>query len=158
MSKKWRLAARRYEEDGPDAAERERERRIGEAAQHLLFFLDGLEGAEAVELLRASGKKILIGAVKIDGRGHSQTRHYEFKGRCETKRSGMEVRITGHGCVEYMTPDPKDVIKAALENGIIQMTDEGPDIPDVIPWLREQLDGIADAAPNLNGEEREASS
>lgn len=98
------------------------------------------EGHSAMELLKASGRHIILGE-DYDGGGYGQVYIMNSDGfRVSTEAMGMWVAYSKNVAPPVLTPiTPEQTILAAVRQGRLKPR-------EVVDWLRQQLDKIADVA------------
>ncbi|MBI5654397.1 hypothetical protein HZC53_01955 [Candidatus Uhrbacteria bacterium] len=139
----WRDAADKYRQAQPDEVKAARDQQILALAQELDMFLKSGEGVLALELLKASGRHIILGEEQPEG---GFTTVYFLNGDGLRKSDEAAGTWTAYASPNQI-PAPKlspitlgEAAKAALTLGRKQPG-------ELVHWLREELDKIAAAAP-----------
>lgn len=126
---KWTEAAEKYrrkaEKEGEPAKLHQEEVRRG--VNELEAFMVSIEGAEAMELLRASGRVVYI-------------LKYEDRIAVTLTGDGIKKVIGRLGYQTFGSDNPIDAVDAFIKHG--QKAEE------LVPLIRKQVDIIADLAPD----------
>jgi hypothetical protein len=159
---KWLEAARKasteYQELAKVEAQKAKEQAILLASRQLSDFLESADGEAALELLKATGKKITLERHNLSGPFKPQviyeekeivimngtfepgvlTEPFELRGIVEVNRSLQQRRYT---YTNFSTEKYKSI---TVEEGVREITDHGTIQPaEIVPYIRGKLNEIA---------------
>ncbi|MFA5185074.1 MAG: hypothetical protein WC551_01155 [Patescibacteria group bacterium] len=145
----WREAAELYRQAQVIVEEEKRDERLNHVAEQLHDFLASDLGAEALELLKASNRYIVFGyKLRVGGSAIM----YLLSGHGCCTSNYIDGYVPAHSDVFVPGPildpiEPYTAVEAALKHG-------HKDPETFMPWLREELDKIAAAAPEPVAQQR----
>lgn len=139
--KNWREAAEKYRQAHPEMIKEEQNQKLRRAAQQLQEFLDSPLGKEALELLGASGRHIDFG-VDDSTSAHVLVWYLDGTGlHLNSGRGGLSAAYSKN-------PSEPTISNISAEDAVLAAYEHGEYDPEqLMRRLREELDQIADAAP-----------